>query len=272
MTTLDYVIDILLIVVIFRQLRTHQLTPRSARRPLLLLAAAGAIYLRPVTLGGNDLALIIILVLAGAILGTLSGTADRVWRGQDGQVLSRAVPASVIWWVAGMGFRFGFAYYAYHSGAASVASFSASHDITGAGIWTTALVLMAVGQVLARVATLQLRRVRAADRPQPRQISPRHHAHQPVHGVVVALDRDHGRPVGAGGEDLRLFEVGGDQHVGGQPGRGGVRRDGVGEVARRGTGDRLEAELLGTGERDGDDAVLEGMRRVGGLVLDPELA
>jgi hypothetical protein len=180
MTILDYVIDILLIVVIFRQLRTHQLTPRSALRPLLLLAAAGAIYLRPVTLAGNDLALIVILTLAGAILGALSGAADSIWRDQQGQVLSRAVPLSVAWWVAGMGFRFGFAYYAYHSGAASVASFSASHDITGAGIWTTALVLMAFGQVLARVGILQLRRVRAGARPQPQQISSRH-AHQPVH-------------------------------------------------------------------------------------------
>ena len=56
-------------------------------------------------------------------------------------------------------------YYAYHGGASSVASFSARHDITGANIWTTAPVLMAFGQVLARLGVLQRRRVRAVSQP-----------------------------------------------------------------------------------------------------------
>jgi hypothetical protein len=58
--------------------------------------------------------------------------------------------------------RFGFAYYAYHGGGPAVARFSAQHDLSGSDIWTTALVLMAFGQVLARLAVLQIRRVRAA--------------------------------------------------------------------------------------------------------------
>src|SRR5271165_5738613 len=57
----DYVIDILLILVIFRQVRPHELTPRAALLPLALLGVAGIIYLRPFTLHGNDLALILIL-------------------------------------------------------------------------------------------------------------------------------------------------------------------------------------------------------------------
>ena len=47
--------------------------------------------------------------------------------------------------------------------------------------------------------------------------------------------------------------------------------DGVGEVAGRGAGDGVEAQLLRLGDGDGDDAVLEGVGRVGGVVLDPEL-
>jgi hypothetical protein len=156
----DYVIDILLILVIFRQVRPHELTPRAALLPLALLAAAGIIYLRPVTLGGNDLPLILILAAAGIVLGALSGLADRIWP-EQGRLLFRATAISVIVWVVGMGFRFWFAYYAYHGGGPAVARFSASHDITGAGIWTLALVLMAFGQVLARLAVLQVRRVRA---------------------------------------------------------------------------------------------------------------
>ena len=159
MSATDYIIDLLLIAVIFRQVRPHELTARSAVLPLILLAAAGAIYLRAFSLRGNDLALIVSLIIAGIVLGALSGRADRVWRDGQGRLLARAGLASVVPWVIGMGGRFAFAYYAYHSGAASIARFSVSHDITGAQIWTTALVLMAFGQVLARVAVLQGRRL-----------------------------------------------------------------------------------------------------------------
>ncbi len=162
MSITDYVIDILLILVIFRQVRPHELTPRTVLLPLVLLAFAGVVYLRPFSLRGNDLALIVILAAAGVVLGTLSGLADSIWRDEQRRLMARAGAISVITWVAGMGFRFGFAYYSYHGGGASVTSFSARHDITGANIWTTALVLMAFGQVLARLGVLQGRRVRAA--------------------------------------------------------------------------------------------------------------
>ena len=165
MSVTDYVIDILLILVIFRQIRPHELTLRAALLPLVLLAVAGAVYLRPFTLRGNDLLLIVILTIAGAVLGVLSGLADNIWRDQRGRLLFRAGVISVIAWVLGMGFRFWFAYYAYHSGGPAVARFSIRHDITGASIWTTALVLMAFGQVLARLGILQLRRVRDLGQP-----------------------------------------------------------------------------------------------------------
>jgi hypothetical protein len=86
----SHAIDILLIVVIFRQVRPHQLTPRSALLPLVLMAAAGIIYLRSFTLGGNDLAHIIILAVAGIVLGTVSGFADKLWRDDAGHLIARA--------------------------------------------------------------------------------------------------------------------------------------------------------------------------------------
>ena len=165
MSVTDYVIDILLILVIFRQVRPHELTPRAALLPLVLLAVAGIVYLRPFTLRGNDLALILILAAVGIVLGALSGLADRIWWDEQRRLMFRAGAISVITWVAGMGFRFWFAYYAYHSGGPAVARFSVRHDISGADIWTTALVLMAFGQVLARLAVLQVRRIRAVSQP-----------------------------------------------------------------------------------------------------------
>lgn len=59
-----------------------------------------------------------------------------------------------------MGFRFTFAIWSTGGGAADVARFSVDHQISSAQAWTTALVLMAVGEVLAHVAVLQLRRTR----------------------------------------------------------------------------------------------------------------
>ena len=172
MSVTDYVVDILLILVIFRAVRPHPLTTRAALLPLVLLAIAGVIYLRPVTLRGNDLALILTLAAAGIVLGVLSALGDRIWRDEQQQLLSRAVAVSVIVWVIGMGFRFGFAYYAYHGGSPAVARFSAQHDLSGANIWTTALVLMAFGQVLARLALLQIRRARAISHPDAAQLRP----------------------------------------------------------------------------------------------------
>ena len=177
MSLTDYVIDILLIAVIFRQIRTHELTLRSAILPVLLIIAAGIIYLRPSALHGNDLALIVVLTLVGIMLGAVSGLADTVRAGAGARVLGSAGVLSVIAWVAGMGLRFGFEYYAYHSGADAVGRFSVSHDITGAQIWTTALVLMAFGQVIARVGVLQYRRIRLeATAPSgPVRVSPAEH-------------------------------------------------------------------------------------------------
>jgi hypothetical protein len=178
MTTTDYLIDILLIAVIFRQVRPRQLTLGNALLPLVLVAVAGAIYLGPITVRGNDLALIIILTVAGAVLGLLSGLADKICQDGAGRLLARASALSIAAWVPGMGFRFWFAYYANHSGAAAVVRFSRAHDLSGANIWTTALVIMAFGQVLTRVGALQARRLSSPvrsgtrHRPSPRRAQP----------------------------------------------------------------------------------------------------
>ncbi len=89
--------------------------------------------------------------------------------------------------------------------------------------------------------------------------------------VVVAPHRDEVAAVHAGGEHLLLLEIERDEHVRLHPGRRGMGRDRVGEVAGRGAGDGLEAELTGAGQRDRDDAILERMRGIGRVVLDPYL-
>jgi phosphotransferase system glucose/maltose/N-acetylglucosamine-specific IIC component len=128
------------------------------------VAGAGIAYLRPISLAGNNLTLIAVLVAAGLTLGTLSGMTTSVWR-QGDSVLARAGVLAAFLWVLGMGARFAFALWVTHSGAEAVGRFSFSHDITGWHIWQFALVLMAYSEVLSRTGVLQFRWIRAEHAP-----------------------------------------------------------------------------------------------------------
>ena len=159
MSTIDYAVDIGLIAIIFLQVRPHELTARSARLALIAMIIVASTYLRPFTIADNDALLIAILIASGAILGTASGLSTHVWRSSNGTVYSQTGVIGVATWIAGMGFRLWFAYYASHSGATSITRFSQQHGITGATIWTAAFVFMAFAQVITRVGILQARRV-----------------------------------------------------------------------------------------------------------------
>ena len=97
-------------------------------------------------------------------------------------------------------------------------------------------------------------------------------AAQTVHLVVVALDRDDLRPVGLGRQDLRALQVLGHEDVARHARLRGVGGGGVGEVAGGRAADRLVAERPRHRGRDAHDTVLERVRRVDAVVLDPERA
>ena len=80
MTPFDYITDTALIAVVVLQMRVRTLTLRSLLLPLGLVAGAGLVYLRPVSLAGNNATLIAVLIAAGLTLGTLSGVTTSVWR------------------------------------------------------------------------------------------------------------------------------------------------------------------------------------------------
>jgi hypothetical protein len=163
MSTTDYIVDIALILVIFWQVRPRELTAGAVVLPLAILVYAGFHYLHRFTVGGNDLLLMVLFTLVGVGLGAWSGLATRVWRDGD-LVLARAGVLAAATWIAGMGFRFAFALYANTVGGEhAIGRFSAHHSITSGQAWTTALVLMAFAEVLARVAIMQWRRMHARD-------------------------------------------------------------------------------------------------------------
>jgi hypothetical protein len=225
MSASDYLIDVLLIALVLRQVRARELTAGSVLLPTVLVGVACLHYVHAFTPRGNDALLIALLAATGVVLGLLSGVATDVWRAADGRVVARAGLAAAFFWVAGMGFRFGFAVWSTGSGAAVVTRFSRGHRISSGQAWTTALVLMAVGEVLARVAILQLRRVRARRPGVPwdeSRVWPRQQGPHPVVAESKPRPQQDGRVDGEqrGGQQRRLdpqlrgnraAEVGGEQ-------------------------------------------------------------
>jgi hypothetical protein len=157
MTITDWIIDIALVLIVFRQLREVRLTARTVLLPLAIMAWAGSVYLHGVPTAGNDLVLIGLLTAAGAVFGLLSGLLTRV-RDRSGNVYIKATVSAAALWVISMGARMAFAVWStYGSGASHIASFSAAHHITSGQAWVTALVLMAFGEVIFRLGTIIIR-------------------------------------------------------------------------------------------------------------------
>src|SRR5262249_22485711 len=156
-TFIDYLIDSVLILIVVRQLVESRFDKRAIILPLAIVAVVAHSYLHAIPTGGNDLLLIAGLGGVGVILGALSGLAAR-GRGDGGQyALVKAGWVSAGLWVLGMGSRMAFSVWVANGGQDAVARFSGEHHITGGQAWTAALVLMAIGEVAARVGVLYVR-------------------------------------------------------------------------------------------------------------------
>ncbi|MFB7234322.1 MULTISPECIES: hypothetical protein [unclassified Streptomyces] len=157
MTATEWITDAALILVVFRQLREGRLDRKTFLLPLAIVAFVAYSYLDTIPTGGNDLVLIAALMAIGAVLGIAGGVYTRI-RALDGQLLIKAGAVSAILWVVGMGARMGFQVWVEHAGGADdVARFSLTHHITGQQAWVAAFVLMALTEVVTRVATIYVR-------------------------------------------------------------------------------------------------------------------
>ncbi|MCC0093296.1 hypothetical protein K7B10_00435 [Streptomyces flavotricini] len=157
MTATEWITDIALVLIVFRQLREGRLDHKTFLLPLAIVAFVGYSYLDSVPTAGNDLVLIGALTAVGAVLGIAGGIYTRI-RTLDGDLLIKAGAVSAVLWIAGMGARMGFQTWVEHGGGADdVARFSLAHHITSGQAWVTAFVLMAITEVVTRVATIYVR-------------------------------------------------------------------------------------------------------------------
>jgi len=119
-----------------------------------MITFAAKNYLHSIPTAGNDLALITMFTSIGVILGLAGGLLTRV-RAKQGRIHIKATAGAAGLWVASMGFRLAFAIWSSHpTGQAHLTSFSITHHITTGQAWVTALILMAFGEVIVRLATI----------------------------------------------------------------------------------------------------------------------
>jgi hypothetical protein len=156
----DYLLDSVFVLLVLRQIREVRWDRRAVILPLAITGYVGYKYLHTVPTSGNDLLLIAGLALVGVVCGTVSGLATRIRTdgGPHAWVRAGWIAAGV--WVASMSARFAFAVWASHSGGPVLARFTIDHHLTP-NVWVAALVLMALGEVVARVGLVSYRAARA---------------------------------------------------------------------------------------------------------------
>jgi len=152
-----YLINALLVLLVVRQIREHQLDLRALAVPVLAVAAAAVMFLHAVPGGGSDIALDLLGVSAGAAMGAAGGLATRLRLTADGRPLGRVGALAAGMWIAGVGARMVFYFAATHGAGPAIAAFSIAHHITGPAAWTAALVMMALADVLTRLAVVWTR-------------------------------------------------------------------------------------------------------------------
>ena len=156
MTTTEWITDIALLLIVFRQIKQGRLDAKFVLLPVAIVSFVAVKYLHSIPTDGNDLVLIVSLVVTGAVLGIGGGIFTRV-RVDGRDVLIKAGAIAAALWVIGMGARMGFQLWSEHGGAASIARFSVTHHITSAQAWVAAFVLMAVTEVVTRMGTIVYR-------------------------------------------------------------------------------------------------------------------
>ncbi len=156
MTTTDYLINAVFVLIVLRQAREHVLDRRSVIIPLAIVAYVAHMYVHSIPTAGNDVALIAALGTVGLTLGLASGFATHVRAGENGLAVARVGWIAGALLIAGIGSRMVFAFALSHGAHHAIASFSYAHQI-GAAAWPAALVSMALLEVSTRIVVVQLR-------------------------------------------------------------------------------------------------------------------
>lgn len=165
MSTTQWILSIVLLAwALLRNVGTREITRSTYLVPIVLVVVAGGYFLSPLPTAGNDLDLVVALGFVGVLFGLAASAVTRLSH-RDGRLVATAGTGFASLWLLMIGGRIAFAEWANGAGSRTVGSFSMDHAITGADAWTAALVVMALGMVLARTLALALRARRMQTQP-----------------------------------------------------------------------------------------------------------
>jgi hypothetical protein len=116
LTFADWLVDMVVIALVLRQVRESKLTVITLLLPIGLVMWAGNVYLHRISTRGHDLVLVGALTLVGGLLGTSAGLLTRVRRNAAGEVLVPAGVIAAVLWVVGVGSRLAFQVWSTHGG------------------------------------------------------------------------------------------------------------------------------------------------------------
>jgi hypothetical protein len=158
MSFFDYLLGLGALGIVLWNMRRHELTDRSLRRPLIIAGVVCAAFLHGVPTTGADGALVALGVLLGISCGAVSGLATRVERDGSGTVFSTGTPLAVGVTAFAFAGRLGFAVAATNGLGPAIGRFSHELGIHSAQAWVAALVLMAAVDLATRTLILWQRR------------------------------------------------------------------------------------------------------------------
>jgi hypothetical protein len=157
LSTLNDVGSLLLVLAVLRQIRPRPLGFIALAWPVVVVLVVAAGFFTGVPVNGHDLLLVIALTVLGIIFGLSCAATTHVYAAPNGTPIARAGVAAAVFWLLGMALRLAFVLYVEHGGAQSIGEWSRSMHVTGAA-WGAALLLMAIGEVLARTVGLVVKR------------------------------------------------------------------------------------------------------------------
>ena len=146
---------VVLTAVLEADLGRRKVTAFRLARPVVLAGVIIAFYIKGVAGSGDGLVMEVGLAILGVALGLAAGAIFRVFRDDEGKVRSQAGEGYAALWILVIGARIGFAYASSHS--RNVQTWLGTHQITSAAL-TDALIFMAAAMLLARTATLLVRK------------------------------------------------------------------------------------------------------------------
>ena len=152
----DWGISLGLIILVLRQIRGKPLTLISLLWPVGLVVWAGFEYLGAVPGFRSDWTFTLCLAAVGVALGLGCGFLTRVYH-DDQKVIAKATAFAAALWIIGMGSRLAFGLVALNGGAEAIGRLSEQLDLHSQNTWPTALILMALCEVISRTTVLHNR-------------------------------------------------------------------------------------------------------------------